>query len=95
MNTIFIVLLLVYFVGCFATYFFFCYKSAKKNYRTGKYKTDIDEGAIMAMMFWPLVVVVLIIVSPFKLIEKIAIKIKESTERENINAEKLTNSGYE
>ena len=95
MKTILITILLVYLAGCFASYFFFCYKSAKKNYRTGKYKTDIGESEIMFMIFWPLALAVLIIISPFKLIEKFAIKIKESTERENINAEKLTNSGYE
>ena len=95
MKTTIIITLLVYLVGCFATYFFFCYKSATKNYKTGKYKTDIDEAAMMAMIFWPLLLIILAIISPFKLIEKFAIKIKENTDRENINAEKLTNSGYE
>ena len=92
MKTTIIATLLVYLAGCFVTYFFFCYKSATKNYKTGKYKTDIDEAAIMAMIFWPLLLIILAIISPFKLIEKIAIGIKESTEREKIDAEKLTRS---
>jgi len=95
MKTILITVLLVYLVGCFATYFFFCYKSATKNYKTGKYKTDIDEAAIMAMIFWPLLLVILAIISPFKLIEKFAIKIKEVANREKINVEKLTGTKHE
>jgi len=95
MKTILITVLLVYLVGCFASYFFFCYKSAKKSYRNGKYQTNIGDDEIMFVILWPLLLMILTIIFPFKLIEKFAIKIKENTDRENINAEKLINSGYE
>ena len=91
MKTIIIVLTIVYFIGLFITYFVLCYQTAKRNYRNDKYEVNLSEGQAFSMIFWPISLVVIILFSPFKLIEKTAIFIKEKTNPKTIDANNLTN----
>ena len=79
MSTTKIILIIVaYCIGILITYGVFCYNCSKKSYNTGEYKVDNNDiGTIFFLsMVWPCVVVVLILVEPFKLVKTLALKIK-------------------
>lgn len=89
MKTILITLVVIYVVGLFIAYFVFCYKTAERNYRSDKYETNLSEGQVCSMIFWPIMLVVIILIAPFKLVEKIAIHIKEKANPKSVTADKI------
>lgn len=78
-----------YFMSCLLAYFIICVKNAKKYYGSGKYEVSISDADIMAIIFWPLFILLLIFVFPFKMVEKLAIKIKSVTKPEEIDAKNI------
>lgn len=89
MKTILITLAIIYVAGLFIAYFVFCYQTAERKYSSGKYEANLSEGQVCSMMFWPIMLVVIILIAPFQLIEKIAIHIKEKTNPKSVEADNI------
>ena len=73
-----IIFVAAYCIGILITYGVFCYNCSKKSYNTGEYKVDDNDiGFISFLSFiWPLVLIVIILIGPFTLVKKLALKIK-------------------
>ncbi len=82
MTTFFITL---YVIGLFVAFFYVYYKNLKLS-RNGKYyHTDIEPDMIIIPIIWPLALVALIVILPFKLLCRLAEKLKKVNNPQNVN----------
>ena len=78
-----------YVLGMFITFFIACYTGAKKNYGNKEYTYEVEGGTVAASIFWPLTLAFFIVVAPFELIKKLAMKAKKAANPEKYNEFKL------
>ena len=82
MITFFITL---YVIGIFVAFFCVYYNNLKLS-RNGKYyHSDIEPDMVIIPAFWPLALVVLIVILPFKLLCRLAEKLKKVNNPQNVN----------
>ena len=90
MSTKLILLMIaVYILGVFITYFYMCYVGAKKSKATNSYSYSVDEGDIAISILWPIVLVVMIFLSPFKFTKMLALKMKDMANPNVVNVNKI------
>ena len=83
MITFFITL---YVIGIFVAFFYVYYKNLKLSFNDKYYyHTDIEPEMVFIPLFWPIFLVILIVISPFKLLCRLAEKLKKVNNPININ----------
>ena len=87
---ILLIILGIYIIGIFITYFILCYIGAKKSKVTNSYSYNVDEGDIViSSLWWPIVLVVMIFLSPFKFTKMLALKMKDMANPNVVNVNNI------
>ena len=73
----------IYVVGIPVTHFIICYTEAKPDGK-GDYEVD-TSGIIPAALSWPLLLIMVIFVAPFKYTKKLALKLKKAKNPKKVN----------
>ena len=79
----------IYILGVFITYFCMCYIGAKKSKVTNSYSYNVDESDIAMAILWPIVLVVMIFLSPFKFTKMLALKMKDMANPNVVNVNNI------
>ena len=83
------IIAVIYILGIFITYFCMCYVGAKKSKVTNSYSYSVDEGDIAITILWPIVLVIIILLSPFKFTKMLALKVKNMANPNVVNVNKI------
>ena len=83
------IIAVIYILGIFITYFCMCYVGAKKSKVTNSYSYNVDEGDIAITILWPIVLVIIILLSPFKFTKMLALKVKDMANPNVVNVNKI------
>ena len=83
------IIAVIYILGIFITYFCMCYVGAKKSTVTNSYSYNVDEGDIAITILWPIVLVIIILLSPFKFTKMLALKVKDMANPNVVNVNKI------
>ena len=86
-----IIAAIVYVIGVFGWYFFACCKEGHEDY-DGKFHNGLDEFMVIGIIFWPITLVVYILVQifyyvlvyPFKLVERMASNVLKMKKAKNV-----------
>ena len=86
---ILLIILGIYIIGIFVAYFILCYIGAKKSKATNSYSYSVDEGDIAISILWPIVLAIIIFMSPFKFTKMLALKMKDMANPNVVNVNKI------
>ena len=79
----------IYILGVFITYFCMCYIGAKKSKVDNSYSYNVDEGDIAIAILWPIVLAIIIFLSPFKFTKMLALKMKDMANPNVVNVNNI------
>jgi heme/copper-type cytochrome/quinol oxidase subunit 2 len=82
MTTFFIT---IYVIGIFVAFICVYYKNLKLSRNGKNYYADIEPDMVIIPIFWPIALVVLIVILPFKLLCRLAEKLKKVNNPQNVN----------
>lgn len=86
---ILLIILGIYIIGILIAYFILCYTGAKKSKITNSYSYNVDEGDIVISSLWPIVLAIIIFISPFKFTKMLALKMKDMANPNVVNVNKI------